>query len=524
MQLSDHDLSQLDEDDLLNLPEAVLRRLSVRLLTDLKEARERLNQNSRNSSRPPSSEAPWDKERQRNDTVAEPEQADAPAPSDNNAPKPAQDADQAGQQTEPKRSDDAVRKPGKQPGAEGFGRQQSLAVTAFEDHLPSCCACCQQPGNASAKTAYTAFETVDIEWADARTPGLRLTNTLHTYYAIACACGHLTRQQPQRGIPHDSLPAIVSSEWRLVGPGLAALIICLAYRMRLSRARIREFLQDWLGLSISVGTINNTLHESGAAALPIEDELIQAVVDSQLLHVDETSWMELSTFLWLWVFSTNSVTAYWIAYRSSELIENILGQAYAGWLMSDGYQVYRKYQNRVRCWAHLLRKAQGLEESLDTEARDFGKRTRECLGMLMAAIREARDHPPDTPLTETYQSQLAAYQRLCKHMQTRPHKKAQALATEMLNDWTAIFRVLQYPHLPMTNNEAERALRHWVILRRISYGTRTEQGTRVFAILISIIETCRKRQQSPWIYLAAVIHSQRTGLPLPKLPLVKGSE
>ena len=125
MQLSDHDLSQLDEDDLLNLPEAVLRRLSVRLLTDLKEARERLNQNSRNSSRPPSSEAPWDKERQRNDTVAEPEQADAPAPSDNNAPKPAQDADQAGQQTEPKRSDDAVRKPGKQPGAEGFGRQQS---------------------------------------------------------------------------------------------------------------------------------------------------------------------------------------------------------------------------------------------------------------------------------------------------------------------------------------------------------------------------------------------------------------
>ncbi|MBS3953381.1 MAG: IS66 family transposase, partial [Methylomicrobium sp.] len=68
MQLSDHDLNQLDEDKLLDLPEEDLRRLSIRLLNDLKEARERLKQNSRNSSRPPSSEAPWDKA---NDTASD---------------------------------------------------------------------------------------------------------------------------------------------------------------------------------------------------------------------------------------------------------------------------------------------------------------------------------------------------------------------------------------------------------------------------------------------------------------------
>ena len=142
----------------------------------------------------------------------------------------------------------------------------------------------------------------------------------------------------------------------------------------------------------------------------------------------------------------------------------------------------------------------------------------------MAAIRDAREHPPDTPLTETYQAQLIAYRQLCEQMKAASHKKTCALATEMLNDWGAIFRVLHFPHLPLTNNEAERALRHWVILRRISYGTRTEEGSCVFAILISIIETCRKRQQSPWLYLAAVIHSQRSGLAVPKLPIVKGSE
>jgi len=40
-----------------------------------------------------------------------------------------------------------------------------------------------------------------------------------------------------------------------------------------------------------------------------------------------------------------------------------------------------------------------------------------------------------------------------------------------------------------------------------------------------VIETCRKRQQSPWLYLAIVIDHQRTGRPIPKLPPVAwGSE
>jgi len=120
------------------------------------------------------------------------------------------------------------------------------------------------------------------------------------------------------------------TEWRLVGPELAAMIICLAYRMRLSRKRIREFLYDWLGIELSVGSIDNTLHESGAAAMPIEDELIQEIVSSELLHIDETSWQEHTTLLWLWVFSTNRVVAYWIATRSAELIDNLLGNDYSG--------------------------------------------------------------------------------------------------------------------------------------------------------------------------------------------------
>ena len=99
------------------------------------------------------------------------------------------------------------------------------------------------------------------------------------------------------------------------------------------------------------------------------------------------------------------------------------------------------------------------------------------------------------------------------------HKKTHQLAVEMLNDWTVIFTILDHPHLPLTNNEAERALRHWVILRKICYGTRTVEGSRVFAILASVIETCRIRQCSPWRYLADVIASRRAGLPVHQLPV-----
>lgn len=523
MQLSNQDLSQIDEDDLLDLPEEELRRLSIKLLNDLKDARERISQNSHNSSRPPSSEAPWDKAKTDDADAPEKEEADKSIETEDSAkPRRSSKKDQS-QPVDTNDENQAARRPGKQPGAQGFGRTQKLAITAYQDHYPETCDCCHQALDPRHATAYAGYETIDIEWADVDNPGIRLTNTRHTLYKISCANGHITHKKVSRTSPSQA-PDIPRTEWRLVGPGLAAMIVCLAYRMRLSRTHIQEFLYDWLGIELSVGTINNTLHESGAAAMPLEDEFIQEIINSELLHVDETSWMEHTTFLWLWVFSTDRVTAYWIATRSAEILHNLLGEDYSGWLMSDGYSVYRQYLNRLRCWAHLLRKAKGLKESLNKDAQLFGQQTLDLLGMLIDSVRKARISPPDTPLSETHHLQLLLYQQLCVQMKAHEHKKSAALATEMLNDWHAIFQVLDQPHHPLTNNEAERALRHWVILRGICYGTRSENGTRVFAILISVIETCRKRNQSPWLYLAQLIESQRSGLPVPALPNVRVSE
>lgn len=106
------------------------------------------------------------------------------------------------------------------------------------------------------------------------------------------------------------LAGVALSEWRLVGPGLAALSVALALRFRLSRARIREFLGEWRGLELSLGTIHQTIHEASAAVAPAQMERVQAILDSDLLHADDTSWPEHGQPRWRWVFRSLTVTLY----------------------------------------------------------------------------------------------------------------------------------------------------------------------------------------------------------------------
>ena len=515
MHLSDHSLRQIDDAYLQSLEPEALRGLSLRLLADLKEARERLNQGPSNSSRPPSSRAPWE----RGETLTPAEVAEEPLPV---AAEPAAEipADSSPAVVPPaavKLAATAARKPGKQPGAPGVGRTQVFEAREVIPHYPAVCAGCGQTLTAPVgAVAYPGFQAVDLHWGDPAQPGLIVWVVDHRYYDVPCPCGHRTRAEAGQGVVDPLLAGIALNEWRLVGPGLAALIVALALRFRLSRARIRELLREWLGVALSLGTIHQTLHEASAAVAPAEEELIQAVLDSDLLHADETAWPERGQPLWLWVFTAAAVTLYYIAGRGKELVENVLS-GFAGWLMSDGWIAYRGYPRRLRCWAHLIRKAQGLAESYHRDVRAFGRQVLDTLTALMAAVYAARDDPP-ADLPTDHAPRLADLHTACERHQGHAHAKTQALAVELLNDWEAIFQVLHHPELPLTNNAAERALRHWVIARKISHGTRTATGSRVFALLASVIDTCRQRGHSPWSYLRTAIADRRAGRPLAPLP------
>jgi len=143
--------------------------------------------------------------------------------------------------------------------------------------------------------------------------------------------------------------------------------------------------------------------------------------------------------------------------------------------MSDGYVVYRQYLKRLRCWTHLERKARGLTECMVVESRVQGDELLIFLKYLMNAVYQARKGPDkgSASILGDHQNELRRLRELCEVMATSAHKKTRELGREFLNDWDAIFRILEHPAWPLTNNEAERALRHWVILRRITQGTRS---------------------------------------------------
>ncbi len=509
LSLSDHDIRQIDRDYMESLDKRTLLNLAAKLLEDLKETRERLNQNPQNSSRPPSSTEPW--------VVAQLEE-DPEDEEESNLGDTADSSDPSGEEKTDEKKKDKSRKPGKQPGAEGKGRTQQLRVTGTINHFAKQCPLCDRELTESDFTARTGFYIIDLVMGDEDQPGITLTNTLHRYGDTVCPCGHVTRTEPYRCVKEEEWN-VELTEWRLVGPTLMALICCLALRMRLSRQRIREFLGDWLHLRLSTGTINQCIHESGRACEPLEEQLLQEIRSASLLYADETSWKQNGKLYWMWVFITARTVLLTISRRTKETVEKILGD-FAGWLMSDGYNAYRDYLKRLRCWAHLERKAEGIAESLNESAQKFGKLIVSVLKTLMEAVYQARESAsPGEDLEAKHADLLEKLRLACEQHKDfafrkdgKIYEKTQALAREFLNDWEAIFRVLKYPHLPLTNNEAERILRHWVIFRRLCYGTRTKQGSRVVGLLGSVIETCRLRKVPPWEYLADTIARRRRGL------------
>jgi len=515
-QLKDHSLKQLNSQYLAKLAPEELLHLSTKLLHDLKEAREQINQNSSNSSKPPSSGFPWET----SPKAAIPETEDPPSPPREklsstvvNAPKPAQPV---------------KRKAGKQPGAPGYGRVWHPPVNADEHHYPQHCEACGKSLDEGISRIYSAYDSVDIRFGTDDNPGLAVITTRHHLHDTVCTCGHLSRHIPHRQAADPLYPAVDVGEWRLIGANLAALIVHLRLRSRLSLRGTQELLREVLGIPLSVGVLQHCFEEAAARAAPLEDALVksllaEATADGGVLYIDETSWKERGEALWLWTFVTTLSVCFYVGQRTIEMLDNVIGNHFGGWLMSDGYAAYRHHPKRLRCWAHLIRKARGLAESLDKDGRAFGNFTLAWLGTLQDAIYAWRA-AGGTAGTETdvirqgHQAKLAEFRALCITHAGSAHDKTAALAKEFINDWEAIFRILDHPWLPLTNNEAERALRHWVILRKTNHGTKSATGSRAFAMLASISATCRKRCQSALAYLASVITNARAGFALPPLP------
>ncbi|MCP4151373.1 MAG: IS66 family transposase, partial [bacterium] len=494
LKLTKDDLAQMSRPYFQSLEHECLVEVACNLLDFGTELLERLEQNSRNSSRPPSSDNPFEKGNENNPVpreldekdileldekdILEKDEKDTLEKDEKDTPEE-DEKKQAGDNQQP---DTEKRSPGRQPGSQGFWRSETPVPEDIVPHYPEQCAVCNKalivPEGSHPHMGYYVFELEKLP------SGIRIVCTLHHYYALVCSCGHETKARPGEGFVSSEEGRkndLKLTEYVLVGPMLAAFTAALSSRYRMSRPKIREYIAYWLNTELSVGTIDRCVREAGIACFPVVEELIDDLQKEDMLNADETPWYEKGCMKWLWVAISKLTAVYIIGTRKKEELLKLITEAFLGWLITDGYGAYRSHEKRQRCLAHLIRKAVALTGAVNEKARKMGDWfLKELRGLIKIMAEEGED------ATRKCSPVLARLKKACNLGAEEDHPKLRALSREILNDWDAVVAFVKNPGLPPTNNEAERALRHAVISRRISFGTRTTEGSRAYAALLSV--------------------------------------
>jgi hypothetical protein len=476
-------------------------------------------QTSQNSSRPPSSDHPYQPPRAKAEETRSKEHPSHQPKSEETCSEPPETPNlEHPNQRQTAGKGFGNRQAGKQPGAKGQWRSQPLKAEQTIPHPPQTCSACNS--NLAPSTwddkPYLGYYQFELEIAE---QGFKIVCQLHHYYGATCSCGHHSQAVPGQGDCSEVVGRknqLQLQDYTLVGPMLASFIASLSVRYRLSRVKIQEFLQDWGGIALSIGSIDRCIREAGFACQPVVENLIDQLQQAEILHLDETPWYESGRLSWLWVAISRLCVVFFIGPRTKQMVLEVVTTAFMGWLVTDGYGAYRGYEHRQRCLAHLIRKAVALSEAVDAEARQLAQWLLEEMRELIHALATADGDDPDDPGT-------LRLQKVALLAATSEHPKLKALAQEILYDWEAVVAFVSHPQLPVTNNLAERALRHAVIARRIGFGTRSTEGSRAYAALLSVMETCRLRLLNPWTFLAQVISLRRKGLDAPLIPLPQAS-
>jgi len=505
-------MAELDKDDLKQMNRSYFQSLSQERLVEVAdnlhqlatELWEKQQQNSENSSQPPSKDNPYDSKTttEESEKIEESESSSAQT-----------DSEKVEQSVVPEKKKKSQRKPGKQPGGKGFGRSQPLKAEVIIPHYPDLCAACNHELRESNAQRDMGYYVLELE---PQLFGFRIVTQLHHYYRTTCSCGHCTHAKPGTGrvsVVEGRSKDLQLTEYVLVGAVLATFIASLSVRYRMSRTKIREFLKDWTNTELSVGTIDRCIREAGIACVPVVEELVEQLQKADILHLDETHWYESGKLHWLWVALTTKIAVFHIGSRRKEELSYLVTEAFIGWLISDGYAVYRSHPKRQRCLAHLIRKAIAITGAINQKAAQIGQWILDDLRELISTIALGSE---DNRLIRKL---LKGLRRVCHLGQKADHKKLQALGKEILKDWDAVVAFVNHPELPPTNNEAERVLRHAVIARNIGFGTRTSEGSLAYSSLLSVIETCRLRNINPWIYIAEVLALARQGIGPPPFPV-----
>lgn len=286
-----------------------------------------------------------------------------------------------------------------------------------------------------------------------------------------------------------------------IGVRLASLIGTLRTVHRLPLAQIQHLLETLYGLHLSVGGLQDLLQRVRAALAPARAEVEVQARASPSHHVDETGWRENGQNGYLWVQATAGPTPTRLftydPSRAGTVADRLL-EGYTGVVVSDGYAAYDHLAlTKQRCWAHILRTAHKL-----TEAHPADALLRQWVGALKTLYGYACAVAQQEGVTQRQRAAAAGdaerrMRLLTRCYRTQEAHPAQALATWLHQHEDELFTFVRTPGVEGTNNQAERAIRPFVISRKISGGSRSPQGSAIRCDLASVFLTWTARGLNP---------------------------
>lgn len=427
--------------------------------------KERLDRNSGNSSKPPSSDSPV-------------------------------------QRAERRGKGATGGKRGGQHGHSGSKRAllPAAQVNEFKPLFPHECENCFLP-LPETSDAVQRYQTVDL-------PVLKAHVTEWLRHRVTCPnCRHKT----WAGM--EPIPATP------FGPRVEAVIGLVTGVYHLSRRVAVSLMSDILGIDISLGAVSAVEERvSEAAKLPV-NEAWSKTDEAAVKHTDGTSWYQAGVLCALWTIATSAVTVFKILTDGKAATLAPLFGKKLGILVSDRATALNFWamEKRQVCWAHLLRKAISFSER-DGPAGAIG---RELLDYITIIFRHW-DGLKDGTLSRGEFRELMAPVRLHVEALLRlaatskvPHVSGSC--EDILEHRAALWTFVDLEGVEPTNNHAERELRAFVLWRKRSFGTQSERGNLYAERLMTVAHTARKQKKNVLEFLTACCAAARTGSTPPSL-------
>ena len=319
--------------------------------------------------------------------------------------------------------------------------------------------------------------------------------TAHLYLERCCP-GCRTRHTPAVRLGE----AVVGKQ--RFGVGLVSLIATLREEGRWPVAMIQWYLATVHGVRVSVGAITAAgQHAAQRAPARAGAEAVMAIREemraSPVVQMDETGWRESGVNGYVWTASTPTARYFTHGRRTGAMVDAILGEAFAGVLVSDFYAAYAHYPGvKQKCWAHLLRAVHDLrvahanDTAVQAWAAGVGDVYRQAVAWTQAhpdarsAVRQEAATRFAGELQAVYAPWVAA---------KAPQR---VLSARMARHLHELFVFVVDAQVPADNNAAERSLRgcplgSMVTSRKISGGTRSAVGSATKMTLATLFGTWR---------------------------------